>query len=413
LASNIAHLIAARAWQGLGGALLVPGSLAIISASFREEERGRAIGSWSGFTAITAAIGPLLGGWLIEHISWRAAFFINVPLAFIVLLLSFRFLPESKDETERTKLDWLGATLTTLGLGAIVYALIESARLGFRHPAVLITFVAGILILLFFLRWEARIPGPMLPPSLFRSRDFTGANILTFLLYAALGGSLFFLPLNLIQVQGYSATAAGAALLPFILILFSLSRWGGGLVERYGAKLPLVVGPFISSIGFSLFAIPGVGGSYWQTFFPPMVVLGLGMAISVAPLTTTVMNSVAENRVGIASGINNAISRAAGLLAIAALGIIMIDVFNRSLDQRLAMLALSPKLKETLDAERSKLAAMTLPPEIAPATHAQITHAIHNSFVSGFRSVMLIGAALAVGSAFASLLLIRGKLHRR
>jgi EmrB/QacA subfamily drug resistance transporter len=412
LASNIAHLIIARALQGFGGALLVPGSLAIISASFREQERGRAIGTWSGFTAITAAIGPLLGGWLIEHISWRAVFFINVPLALIVLFLSLRFLPESKDETERTKLDWLGAILTALGLGAIVYALIESTRLGFRHPAVMVTFVVGILILLLFLRWEARIPGPMLPPSLFRSRDFSGANILTFLLYAALGGTLFFLPLNLIQVQGYSATAAGAALLPFILILFSLSRWGGGLVEHYGAKLPLVIGPLIASIGFSLFAIPGVGGGYWQTFFPAMVTLGLGMAISVAPLTTTVMNSVAENRVGIASGINNAISRAAGLLAIAALGIIMIDVFNHSLDHRLAMLALSPELKRTLHGQRGNLAAVTLPAGIAESTSAQIRRAINESFVNGFRSVMLIGAALAVGSAFTSLLLIRGKPHR-
>jgi len=412
LASNIAHLITARALQGLGGALLVPGSLAIISASFREEERGRAIGTWSGFTAITAAIGPLLGGWLIEHISWRAVFFINVPLALIVLFLSLRFLPESKDETEGTKLDWPGATLTTLGLGAIVYALIESTRLGFRHPAVLITFAGGILVLILFLSWEARSRNPMVPPSLFRSRDFSGANILTFLLYAALGGTLFFLPLNLIQVQGYSATAAGAALLPFILILFSLSRWGGGLVERYGAKLPLVIGPLIASVGFSLFALPGVGGSYWQTFFPAMVILGLGMAISVAPLTTTVMNSVAENRVGIASGINNAISRAAGLLAIAALGIIMVVVFNRSLDHRLALLALSPKIKQTLDAQRGNLAAVTLPSGIAASTGAQIKQAIDHSFVAGFRAVMLIGAALAVGSAFVSLSLIRGKARR-
>jgi predicted MFS family arabinose efflux permease len=251
----------------------------------------------------------------------------------------------------------------------------------------------------------------MLPPSLFRSRDFSGANILTFLLYAALGGTLFFLPLNLIQVQGYSATSAGAALLPFILILFSLSRWGGGLVERYGAKVPLVVGPLVAAAGFALFSIPSSGGDYWHTFFPAVVILGLGMAVSVAPLTTTVMTSVPENRVGVASGINNAVSRAAGLLAIAALGVVMIHVFNRSLDHRLSMLTLPSTATKALDMQRGNLAAMAMPSGIAPSLSMHIKQAINSSFVDGFRAVMLIGAALAVGSAFISLLLIQGKRH--
>ena len=411
LAVNITQLIAARAVQGFGGALLVPGSLAIISASFPERERGRAIGTWSGFTAITAAIGPLLGGWLIEHVSWRAVFFINLPLALIVLLISFRCLQESRDETERARLDWLGAALTAIALGAIIYGLIESSRLGFRHPAILIALGGGLLVSLLFLYLEARIRNPMLPPSLFRSRDFSGANILTFLLYAALGGTLFFLPLNLIQVQGYSATSAGAALLPFILILFSLSRWGGGLVERYGAKVPLVVGPLVAAAGFALFSIPSSGGDYWHTFFPAVVILGLGMAVSVAPLTTTVMTSVPENRVGVASGINNAVSRAAGLLAIAALGLVMIHVFNRSLDHRLSMLTLPSTATKALDMQRGNLAAMAMPSGITPSLSMHIKQAINSSFVDGFRAVMLIGAALAVGSAFISLLLIQGKPH--
>jgi hypothetical protein len=249
----------------------------------------------------------------------------------------------------------------------------------------------------------------MLPLSLFRSRDFTGASILTFLLYGALGGTLFFLPLNLIQVQGYSATEAGGALLPFILIMFSLSRWTGGLVPRYGAKLPLIVGPSIAAIGFGLFAVPAIGGSYWRTFFPATIILGLGMATSVAPLTTTVMGAVAQNRVGIASGINNAVSRAAGLLAIAALGVVLVQVFDRSLDHRLSALELTPQLKHTLALKRGNLAAIVLPPQIPAGTRAQIRHAINDSFVQGFRRVMLIGAALAGGSAIASLLLIRGK----
>lgn len=409
LAATIQQLIIARAGQGFGAALLVPGSLALISASFAEKERGRAIGTWSGFTAITAAIGPLLGGWLIEHVSWRAVFFINLPIAVVVLLISFFALGESKDEAESPGLDWLGAIFTVAGLSAIVYGLIESSSLGFSNSAVWATSCGGTVVLIAFVFYESRIQNPMLPPTLFRSRDFSGANILTLLLYAALGGALFFLPLNLIQVQGYSATAAGAALLPFILIMFSLSRWGGGLVERYGAKWPLVIGPLVAALGFALFAVPATSGNYWRTFFPAVVVLGLGMATSVAPLTTTVMNSVAQSRVGVASGINNAVSRAAGLLAIAAFGTIMFSIFNRALDHSLASLSLPPSVEELIDGQRNKLGAIALPPEIGAAQIRQLRQAIDDSFVAGFRAVMIIAAALAGGSAFVSLVFIRGK----
>ncbi len=408
-ASNISQLIIARTLQGLGAALLVPGSLAIISASFPERDRGHAIGTWSAFTAITAAVGPVLGGWLIEHISWRAIFFINLPLAFIVLLISLRYVPESRDEESTGKLDWLGAVLAVLGLGSLVYGLLESSRRGFTQPAVLIALSAGTFFLLFFLFYEARTKNPMLPLTLFRSRDFTGANLLTFFLYSALGGTLFFLPLNLIQVHRYKATAAGAALLPFILIIFVLSRWAGGLVQRYGAKVPLVIGPAIAAIGFALFMLPDAGGNYWNTFFPAIVVLGLGMAISVAPLTTTVMNSVPENRVGIASGINNAISRTGGLLAIAVLGLVMLHAYNRALDQRLARAVLSKDEQRVVEESRTKLAGARLTTEIDPAARARLRNIIDDSFVSAFRSVMLIGAALACISSVSALLLIAGK----
>jgi len=405
-ASGIGQLIAARAVQGIGAALLVPGSLAIISSSFSEKERGKAIGTWSAFSAITAAIGPVLGGWLVETISWRAVFFINIPLALLVILISLRHVPESSN-TAKGRLDWLGAMLATLGLGALVYGLIESSSRGFAHPAVFVALTSAIILLALFVVVEARIRNPMLPLSLFRSRTFAGANLLTFLLYGALGGTLFFLPLNLIQVQRYSPTAAGAALLPLILIIFLLSRCSDALVQRCGAKLPLVIGPLIAATGFALFVRPEVGGSYWVTFFPAVVVLGIGMAVSVAPLTTTVMSSVTGDRAGVASGINNAVSRTAGLIAIAVLGIVILHTFDRSLDWRLAKLDVSPAAKQSVNSQRSRLAGIELPESITPDVRASLTEAIARSFVDGFHYVMLIGAALALGSAVTALVLIR------
>lgn len=411
--ANIHQLILARAIQGSGAALLVPGSLAIISASFRDEDRGRAIGTWSGFTAITAAIGPVIGGWLIEHVSWRGVFFINLPIAVIVLLVSFYRVPESRDEKEKEPLDWLGALIATVGLGSLVYGLIESSRLGFGHAVVLTALIGGGALVLAFLLVEARARNPMLPLALFRSPDFAGANLLTLLLYSALGGTLFFLPLNLIQVQRYSATAAGASLLPFVLIMFFLSRWSGGLVQRYGAKLPLIIGPIIAATGFALFIVPGVGADYWSKFFPAIVVLGIGMAVSVAPLTTTVMSAVARNRVGVASGINNAVSRVAALLAIAILGIVMLNIFNRSLDQHLSKAQAPATTKHLLDDQRINLAAATVPKEIVPPMREMLRKAIDESFVHGFRMVMSIGAGLAAASGIASLLLISGRAKPR
>lgn len=413
LAPNINQLIIARAAQGVGGALLVPGSLAIISASFDEDSRGKAIGTWSGFTAITAAIGPVFGGWLIQNISWRAIFFINVPLALIVLALVYLHVPESRDE-ESGRLDWIGAALATLSLGALTFGLIESSRLGFAHPAIFAALVGGGVITILFLAYEARATNPMLPLQLFRSRNFSGANLLTLFLYTALSGALFFMPLNLIQVQGYTATAAGAALLPFVLIMFLLSRWSGGLVKRYGAKGPLVVGPIIAAAGFALFMWPGVepGKGYWTTFFPAVVVLGLGMAVSVAPLTTTVMGSVKQNRAGVASGINNAVSRTAGLLAIAVFGIVMLQTFNSQLDRRLGALDLPPRDRQAVDEQRSKLAGVEIPASSEPGRRQLLKAAVDQSFVAGYRRVMLVSMLLALLSGASAWLLIDGKVER-
>ena len=408
LALTPGQLIVARAVQGIGGAMLVPGSLAIISASFDEARRGRAIGTWSGFSGITAAIGPVLGGYLVENVSWRAAFLINVPLAAVVLFIVARHVPESRDPDAR-RLDIPGAVLGTVGLGGIVFGLIESQAEGFGDPLVLVSLLAGLAALAGFVVVEGRSREPMMPLSLYRSRNFTGANLLTLLLYAGLGGSLYFLPFNLIQVHGYSATAAGSAFLPFIVITFLMSRWAGGLVTRYGAKLPLVVGPTIAACGFLLFALPGTGGSYWTTFFPAICVQGLGMSLVIAPLTTTAMNSVTGRHSGLASGVNNAVSRTATLLSIPVLGIFVFVAFSAGLDARVGDLDLPPAAVQQLEVEKANLGGAEVPEGLPGDTAAAVEAAIAEAFVTGFRVAMFVAAGLALLSALASALIIEGK----
>jgi len=398
LASGIALLIAARAAQGIGAAFLVPGSLALISASFEEQERGRAIGTWSGSTAITTAIGPVLGGWLIEHLSWRWAFLINVPLAIVVIAVGLWRVPESKSR-QQGRIDWPGAAAVIFSLTGLVFGFVESPRLGWKHPLVVASLVGGVIGWAAFQLIEARVAYPMVPLNLFRSRAFSGANLLTFFLYAATGIYLFLLPLNLIQVQGYSATAAGGAVLPSILLMFLLSRWSGGLVDRYGARRPLIIGPVIAAFGFILFSVPAVGGSYWTTYFPAVLTLGLGMAVSVAPLTTVVMDSVGQDHVGTASGINNAVARVAGLLAIAVLGAAMVAAFSGHLNRLLAEVTIPADMRTALQSEEIKLAALTPPEGLAPETAAAVESSIAASFVFGFRLLMWICAALALSSS--------------
>lgn len=260
-APTLQQLIVERSIQGVGAAFLVPGSLSLISENFEEARRGQAIGTWSGFTTITAAAGPVLGGWLIEHASWRWAFFINVPMAVAVIVISLWRVPESRNARAGI-VDWSGTLFVIAGLGGVVYAFIESASKGWGRSLVLGSLVAGVICLIVFVLIEANVQSPIVPPALFGSRSFSGANLLTFFLYAALGIFFFLYPLNLIQVQGFSTTAAGAAALPLILLSFSLSRWSGGLVARCGQKAPLIAGPLISAAGFALFAVPGVGASY-------------------------------------------------------------------------------------------------------------------------------------------------------
>jgi hypothetical protein len=330
----------------------------------------------------------------------------NLPLAAAVLVITLWRVPESRNPHTQGTLDWQGPLVATLGFGSLVYGLIESSDKGWRDPIILLTLAAGVVALAGFMAVEARQPAPMLPVTLFRSRNFRGANLLTLLLYASLGGGLFFFPLNLIQTQGYSTTAAGAALLPFILLMFVLSRWSGGLNERYGARAPLVIGPIVAAVGFALLAVPSVGGSYWVTFFPAVTVLGLGMAVTVAPLTTTVMNSVATEFAGSASGINNAVSRIAALLAVALMGIVMTQIFNHSLDRQLDGARLPPSVQQAVKAQRSKLAAIELPESVGAETRLAARRAVADAFVAAFRCVMIICALLALGGAASAWMLI-------
>lgn len=355
-APNVLILIGGRALQGLGAAFLVPGSLAIISATFSDAERGKAIGTWSAFSAITTAGGPILGGWLVEHVSWRAVFFINVPLALVVLMLA-KSMDESRDETRTGRIDFLGATLLVAGLGAIVLG----------------RFVIGVVCLAALIVVEARVKNPMLPLGLFKIRNFTLTNILTLLLYGALGMMMFILPMYLIQAQGYSATKAGLVLVPFAVLLFLLSRVFGAMVLH--ARLLLTIGPAVAAIGFWLFT---------RTVLPAVIVLGLGMAITVAPLTATVMGSVDKRHSGVASGVNNAVSRVAGLLAIAAFGIVL----QREYRARVK----NPEILAQID----KMAS-------AKVESAEARNEIRAAFGGAYRVVMFQVSLLALASAFAGL----------
>jgi len=409
LAPSIGALITARAIQGVGAAFLVPGSLAIISATFEGADRGRAIGTWSGFSAITAGIGPVAGGWLIEHVSWRAAFLLNVPLAALVIAVSVRFMDESRDDSRTSVIDWAGAFLGVLGLGAIVFALLEWPRPDANRSLVSATLAAGVVALIAFVAVESRAAAPMLPIGLFRSRTFTLANLLTLLLYGALATVFWLVPMNLIEVQHYSATDAGAALLAFPLLMFALSRWSGGLVAKVGGRLPLTVGPIVAAIGLALFARPGIGGSYWTTFFPAVAVLGLGMAIVVAPLTTTVMSAVEPEHAGVASGVNNAVSRVAGLVAIAVFGIVLISVFDARVTPALDQIELTAVGRSAVERELPKLAGADLGSgdavsTVNPDQRVAIRRVVDESFVSAFRRVMLTAAAVALCAAVAGAL---------
>lgn len=408
-AMNAQQLIAARALQGLGAALLVPGSLAIITATFPAGERGRAIGTWSSLTSLGVIAGPLFGGWLVQTVSWRAVFFINLPIAAITLLIVwFSMSPDRASEEEPGRIDWGGTLLVTTALAALTFGMIEAPSRGMRSSLVIGSLLLGSIAFVSFIALERRVESPIMPLTLFRSRVFSGANLLTLLLYGALSTVTFLLPFNLIQVQHYSPAQAGAAFLPFVATLSILSRWTGSLADRFGPRLPLIVGPLLACCGFILLACPSIGGSYWMTFFPGVLTLGLGMATTVAPLTTTVMTSFGEEKhAGAASGINNTVARAAGLLSIALFGALSIMIFASALDARLASAGASPALRQAMAVQRLRLAEAKPPATLDAPERARVSAAVDQAFVRAFRISMLAAAALAALSAGGALVIGR------
>ncbi|MDX1586981.1 MAG: MFS transporter, partial [Balneolaceae bacterium] len=396
LAPDVIQLIIARGGQAIGGAMMIPGSLAIITDLYEKEQRGKAIGTWSGFTALATATGPLLGGILVDQFSWRYIFLISVPLAIAALaILYFRVL-ESRETAREGQPDWKGALLATFGLGLICYSLIEASEFGIYNPVVLSTAGLGIFIFGAFIWLEMHIENPMVRLGMFRSLSFSGANLVTLFFYFSLAGVFFLLPFNLIQVQGYSATAAGAAFIPFPLLVGGLSRWSGGMIVRIGARPMLMAGPVITSLGFLLLGIYGTGSSYWICFFPGISLMGLGVAVSFAPMNTTVMSSVEKSDAGSASGVNKAVARLSGMLSVALLGALAITIFGNELVSMMQQIDVPKAVQEHMIQEKANLATASIPDSVSPELEETLQEAIKKSFLNSFQTVMYISAGLVL-----------------
>lgn len=405
------QLIIARAFQGIGGALLTPGSLSILSSQFGAKSRGKAIGLWSTFSALTAIFGPVIGGWLAGMGLWRVIFFINIPLSIVVFITMIAKVPESRNPNSE-KLDIWGALFVTLGLGGITYGFIESPKYGFGNLMIMSSLILGGISLIAFIIVQKYGKKPMMPLKLFKSPTFAGGNLLTLFVYAALGGVMFFLPLNLIQIQGYSELNAGLAMLPIIIIIAGISPLMGKIVDRRGVRLPLIIGPLITSAGFFIFSTFGItagSGAYWDTFFLSFLLIGLGMGITVAPLTTAVMGAVSEDDVGIASGINNTVARAASVLAVALMGSLGLFSFQESLQKEVDLMAISVELKNDINVESAKFAAATVPSDLSAENKVYVRKLLKGSFVIAFNKVVYVSSILTLLGGLMAFMFIRNK----
>ena len=399
LAPSISWLIGARMLQGLTGALLVPGSLAILRATFPEgEARGQAIGQWSGWSGITTVLGPLLGGWLVEALSWRWIFLINLPIVAVAVIFLLSRVPESRSAEAPQRLDWIGAALITIGLGGLAYGLIEGPVIGWAAPAVIVALGGGLVALLLFVLQERRAREPMVPLELFKSRNFSGANLTTLSVYFALYGTTFFLVIYLQNVLGYSALLAGLVLAPISLLMLLLSPVFGRLAGRHGPRLFMSAGPFACGLGLLLFTRAGPESGFWTGLLPAIFVFGLGLATTVAPLTDTVVSAAPEEHSGVAAAFNNSVSRVAALLAVASLGVVVTVTFRGALQQRTADLSLGPDVQATLqEAAQDPTGAVDraqLPQEARDAVDAAYTEAFQQAMLTSSAAAFL-GAVIA------------------
>ena len=406
-------LIFARALQGVGSGMMITCSLAIVAAFFFHHRRSWSIGVWSGFTMLISGAGPILGGWLTEIGMWRMIFLVNIPLSLIAIVILVAYVPESYDEEAPKELDISGTFLSTMALMLSGFFCIEGPRRGFDDPLVLLSGAAAVAILPAFIWIEGHSDHPMMPLNLFRSRTFTGANTLTLLLYGAMNSVLFFLPLSLIQVQGYSAAAVGFALLPMTVLMVVLSFVMSRVIDRYGPRLPLILGPVLISISFVMLAAlqPENGqDSYWTTLFPAICLFGTGMGVTLAPLTTAVMASVDEHHAGMASGLNNTVSRSAQVLAIAVMGGIVLVLFKQTLLTHPVVTALPADARALLSAESVKLAETALPASLTPMEESNLKNLIRGTFSGTISFIMLIAAGLSLLSGLLAALLIEREL---
>jgi len=410
LAPSGNFLIISRCLQGVGGALMVPGSLAIITASFPQDERGKAIGTWSMFSAFTTIFGPVLGGYLAEAGLWRVIFFINAPLGIISILMLLMVKEPSRVQDIRP--DWKGGILSVLGLSLITLGFIEASEKGFDAWWIWLSIAIGIVLTIVFIRTEKTASNPMLPLELFSSKTFTGANIMTLFVYGALGLVLFFIPLNLIQVQAYSETKAGLAILPFGILIAVLSRTAGAWTDKAGPKKPLIIGPVITGISFLSMSWIGITEGFrdfWVTFFPALALGGIGMGITVVPLTTAVMNCVTDTNAGIASGVNNTVSRLANVLVLAIVGAFALLYFQGNFADNLTDLSLSEQETTTLKERSSRLAETSAPADWPESKRLEVSEQVRESFIRTFNYVALTGALLCFSGALISWLMISRK----
>ena len=411
-APTVFYIIIFRTIQGIGGALMIPGSLSIINSSFGKTERGKAIGTWSAVTTLVTIGGPILGGALADAGLWRIIFFINIPIGIISLIILWRKVPESSDEETTHSLDYAGAFAIVAGLALLTYGFLKIPKTGFNNWQVYISLTTGILSLIVFIIIEKRSNHPMMPLHLFSNKTFSGANLLTFFLYAALFSAMLFLTLNMVQVQGYSQLQAGLTLLPFTILLILISRWSGGLVDKYGPRWFLILGPTVVASGllFLSFIKETNGPSeFWTTYFPGILLFGLGMSFTVTPLTTTVMGAVPDHFSGTASGVNNAISRISNVFANAIIGALAILFFAGSLNNSMKKMPVENSSKEKVMAQAANLGDAKVPVIIVGENKSKIEQAYKEGFIYAYVKVMRICVVMAALSAIMAFLFIKNE----